>query len=122
MPSYISKGSHDLLENVLHPECPHPNYQTYGCVALCGKTDFEDVMKVKVLDGKRKLAYSGGPTDGITRVLIRGRQEMLLHERIKNCGNRSKRLGSLVPRNAASRSRERHRTDSPRSPQKTLAH
>ena len=79
-------------------------------------------MKVKVLDGKRKLAYSGGPTDGFTRVLIRGRQEMLLHERIKNCSNRSKRLGSLVPRNAASGSQERPRTDSPRSPQKTLAH
>ena len=44
-----------------------------------GKRDFVDVMKVKVLDGKRKLAYSGGATDGITRVLIRGRQkEMLL--------------------------------------------
>lgn len=50
-------------------------------------------MKVKVLDGKRKLAYSGGATDGITRVLIRGRRkEMLLHKRRENCGNRSKGL------------------------------
>ena len=57
----------------------YPNYQTFECIALHGKRDFVDVMKVKVLDGKRKLAYSGGATDGITRVLIRGRQkEMLL--------------------------------------------
>lgn len=70
-----------------------------------GKRDFADVMKVKVLDGKRKLAYSGGAMDGLTRVLIRGRQkEMLLHKRRKNCDNRSKRLGSWLPRNAASRS------------------
>ena len=53
---------------------------------------------------ERKLAYSGGATDGITRVLIRGRQkEMLLHKRRENCGNGSKGLGSRVPRNAASR-------------------
>ena len=39
---------------------------------------------------ERKLAYSGGATDGITRVLIRGRQkEMLLHKRRENCGNGS---------------------------------
>lgn len=51
------------------------------------------MMKVKVLDGKRKLAYSGGATDGITKgPYKRERKEMLLHKRRENCGNRSKEL------------------------------
>ena len=55
--------------------CPCLNPQTCERVILDGKRDFADVKKLRILRWGDYLDYPGG-TNVITRVLIRGRQEM----------------------------------------------
>lgn len=50
------------------PRCPHSNLRTYDCVALHGKRDFADTVKIRTLRGGDPLDYMDAPS------VIRGAQ------------------------------------------------